>query len=138
MGSASQRAGATAAVWFGMAIICFAVSTYGTESHNDVSWLFVLLTVIASALTLLLWTFPAIAESFLNREKAKRQPDERLALLKELLDEDELAAFKAVLKERMLESITRSDGELPYDAETLETLVSGDHAAQGAHRSRQG
>jgi Na+/melibiose symporter-like transporter len=135
MGSASQKVGATAAVWFGMAIICFAVSAYGTESQNDVRWLFVLLTLIASALTLLLWAFPAVAERFLNREKAKRQPDERLALLKELLDEDELAAFKAVLKERMLERITRSDGELPYD---VDALVSADRAAQGAHRSRQG
>jgi thiol:disulfide interchange protein len=136
MGSGSQKVGATAAIWFGMAIISFAVASYGTESQNDVGWLFVLLTVIASALTLLLWTFPVIAESYVNREKAKRhQPDERLALLKELLDEDELAAFKAVLKQRMLESVTRSDGELPYDAEALEELVSGDHAAHGARRA---
>jgi hypothetical protein len=135
MGSASQRAGATAAVWFGTAITCFAVGIYGAESQNDVGWLFVLLTVIASVLTLLLWAFPAIAENYASREKAKRQPDERLALLKELLDEDELAAFKEVLKQRMLDSAVRGDGELPYDAEAL---LSGDHAAQGTRRGGQG
>jgi hypothetical protein len=35
----------------------------------------------------------------------------------------------------MLESVTRSDGELPYDSEALETLASDDHAARGAYRA---
>ena len=134
MGSAFQKAVATAAIWLGTGIICFGVAIYGAETQHNASWLFVLSTVIAFLLTALLWVLPVITETYDSREKAKRQPADRLALLKELMDEDELAAFKDALKQRMLESVTRGDGELPYDAEALESLVSGNHAGHGASR----
>jgi hypothetical protein len=69
-------------------------------------------------------------------EKAKRQPGDtntKLALLLELMDEDEREAFKETLKRRVLDDMTSGDGELLADAATLESLLS-DQSAHQYHR----
>ena len=40
-----------------------------------------------------------------------------------LMDDEELAAFKDTLKRRVLEDMDVDDGGLPYEAETLESLL---------------
>lgn len=56
-----------------------------------------------------------------HTEKAKRQAgDQRMALLLEMMDEDEREAFKETLKRRVLNGARFSeDGELPYGADML-------------------
>jgi hypothetical protein len=69
-------------------------------------------------------------------EKAKRQPGDantKLALLLELMDDDEREAFKETLKRRVLDDMTSGDGELLADAATLESLLS-DQSAHQYHR----
>ena len=51
-----------------------------------------------------------------NREKAKRSANDKIALLRELLDEDELAAVKARLMADVTNSHYEDDGELPLSA----------------------
>jgi hypothetical protein len=127
MWSALQKTGATAAIWFGVGFVCFAVAIYGSETQRDVTLLFTFAILVASVFTLLLWFMPAIAEIVASREKAKRQPVDKLALLRDLLDDDELAAFKETLKQRVLDSVSAGDdGELPLDAATLEALAADD------------
>ena len=61
-------------------------------------------------------------------EKAKRgsRREEQLALLMDLMDDEELAAFKETLKRRVLADPAYEDGELPYGSETLESLLRDD------------
>ena len=61
-------------------------------------------------------------------EKAKRgsRREEQLALLMDLMDDEELAAFKETLKRRVLADPAYDDGELPYRSETLESLLRDD------------
>jgi hypothetical protein len=51
-----------------------------------------------------------------DREKAKRSVNDKIALLRELLDDDELVAVKARLMADVTGSHYDDDGELPLSA----------------------
>jgi len=67
--------------------------------------------------------------------KRKRGTDDKFSLLMELMDDDERAAFKEALMRRVLADAADSgDGELPYDAESLEALPYDDESTRVPRR----
>jgi hypothetical protein len=135
MESPSERSGTIIGIWFAAACICFPIMIYGAVTKTNVNWLFALTIIATLAFTLLFWFMPDPGARAALRQKSKRQPGDQLALLKELLDEDELAAFKTALQDRLLDSAaSRHDGELPLDADTLEALDSIPESRRGAQR----
>lgn len=86
--------------------------------------------------TLAIWGIPEfmklyhlkiLAQAGEATEKSKRggqtRYDDKLALLMDLMDEDERAAFKEALKQRVLHDAHYDDGELPFASNTLESLM---------------
>ena len=86
--------------------------------------------------TMILWGGPEFARLYRLKMtgqfegtsgKAKRedktQRNDKMSLLMDLMDDDELAAFKTTLKQRVMEDMHYDDGELPYDDETLVSLL---------------
>lgn len=69
-------------------------------------------------------------------EKAKRgsRREEQLALLMDLMDDEELAAFKETLKRRILADPAYEDGELPFAEETLKSLLNDEDAGKSRRR----
>jgi flagellar motor component MotA len=65
-----------------------------------------------------------------DTEKAKRtasDPDAKMRMLMELMDEDERIAFKQALKQQILrDARLNADGELNYDAEIIESYMDED------------
>lgn len=123
-----DRSGEMFAIWIGAGIMCFGASIYGAETGHDITLLF-LVTVIAALIgTVMVWAESAITARRMypkSGEKAKHN-DDRLALLLDMMDADERAAFKETLKRRVLEDdAPGGDGELPYDAESLSALLNG-------------
>jgi hypothetical protein len=130
--SAGHRMAVIIGMWIGVGIGLFSVGIYGAETGRDVGWLFALVVLISVFTTLILsGALPGFSFRPPGQEKAKRQSDRKLALLLELMDEDERKAFKEALKQQVLES--GSDGELPYDAGLLEMLDQGETTS---HRER--
>ncbi|MBN1967624.1 MAG: hypothetical protein JW910_23410 [Anaerolineae bacterium] len=132
MSSNEARTALAATIWIAVAVACFGIGIYGANSGRDVGVLFVISLVIAVVSTFMVWGF-SLLDEWLNRsrrqaapehDKAKRQGDDRLSLLLSLMDEDEVVAFKAALQQRLLDDVSAPhDGELPYDAQTLEALL---------------
>jgi hypothetical protein len=60
--------------------------------------------------------------------KTKRESGSKLALLLELMDEDERMAFKESLKQQVLGG--ESDGELPFEAGLLEAVEQEEAASR--------
>jgi hypothetical protein len=127
--SAGHRMGVIIGMWVAVGIALFSVGIYGAETGRDVGWLFVL-TILATMFTTIILSgaLPVFSFRSPGHEKAKRQLDDKLALLLELMDEDERLAFKEALKQRVLAS--ESDGELPYGVGLLETLEQKDGASR--------
>lgn len=128
-------------VWIAAAVGFFAIGIYGAISELDVAGLFIMMMVAAMASTIMIWMLPIFGNRSEHTEqtqqqepgKAKREGDDRLALLLSLMDDDEREAFKAALKQRVLADVGGpvggpDDGELPYDAESLETLLYSEDA----------
>ncbi len=116
------------AIWIGTGAICFGMGIYGAASNADVGPFFLVAMIIAAVTSMTYMLLPVLAARRLEApavEKNKRGGDDRLATLLALMDEDERQAFKETLKQRMLDSLTQpaTDGELPYDSDTLETLL---------------
>lgn len=137
MESNTAKTSISVTIWIATAIICFGIAIYGAVTTYDVKVLFALCMMIAIAATGAVWTLPIFeersgtADLTPEQDKAKRQPADKLALLMELMDEAEREAFKEALKQRVLEEAgSRSDGELPYDLETLEALTYGEEAGR--------
>jgi hypothetical protein len=108
-------------MWVAVGIGFFALGVYGAETGRDVGWLFVVTLLTALFTTIVLsGALPGVFIGAAGQEKTKRHQDDKLALLLELMDNDERRAFTEALKQRVLEG--ESDGELPYDAELLEAL----------------
>lgn len=117
------------AIWIGAGIMCFGASIYGVSTGHDITLLF-LMTIIAALIgTVMVWAEPAITARRTHPksgEKAKHNPGDRLALLLDMMDADERAAFKETLKRRVLADYAPGgDGELPYDAESLSAFLNG-------------
>lgn len=119
--SAGHRMAVIIGMWVAVGIGLFAVGIYGAETGKDVGWLFVLAILLPIFTTIILsGALPGFTFRSSRQEKAKRQSDDKLALLLELMDDDERVAFKEALKQRLLES--ESNGELPYGVGLLEVL----------------
>jgi hypothetical protein len=119
--SAGHRTAVIIGMWIAVGIGLWGVGIYGAETGRDIGWLLALAILLPVLTTLLLsGALPGFSFGSSGQEKAKRQSDRKLALLLELMDEDERRAFKEALKQRILEG--ESDGELPYDAGLLEML----------------
>jgi hypothetical protein len=122
MGSSFDKTGIISTIWVSAAVMCLAIAIYGATNDQGVeSWVLAFPILMATLLTSALWLSTVLIESRDVIEKTKRQPTDKLALLKELLDDDELDAFKQALKQSLLEQ--QSDGELPYDEESLNALI---------------
>ncbi|MBN1967625.1 MAG: hypothetical protein JW910_23415 [Anaerolineae bacterium] len=127
-------------IWIGIGIVSFGIALYGGISGHEVGGLFVVAMFFALLSTMAVWALPFFGEtqsrvaSPVERqepEKVKRGGEDRLALLLSLMDEDELAAFKEALKQRVLADVGGpDDGELPYDTQTLEALMYDDDTDQ--------
>jgi hypothetical protein len=125
MSSSDQRTTIVAMMWFATALIGIAIADAGSI------WAVFGLFAIALAATVVLMREPGSGALF--REKQKRGSADHLSLLLEMLDEDERAAFKETLKQRMLEQIGAPDeGELPADADTLAALLDADDHERAA------
>ncbi len=116
------------AIWLGTGAICFGMGIYGAASSADVGPFFLAAMIIAGVISLTYMLLPVLTARRAEApavEKSKRGSDDRLSTLLALMDEDERQAFKETLKQRMLDSLTQpaADGELPYDSDTLETLL---------------
>lgn len=117
------RMGVLATVWVAMAI-----ATIGVAVGTSTPGLMVIPIAVALLVTIMMVVVPDIVKALATeREKAKRQPQDKLSLLMELMDEDERAAFKEALKQRVLDDMTATgDGELPVSDESLAALLDRD------------
>jgi hypothetical protein len=131
------KAVSTIMMWIMLSAVSIVALTDNTSAHGDVTALVIVPLIIALIGTFLLWGLPEIPKNnqMLDRQsdegegKAKRQQGDKLALLMEMMDEDERQAFKAALQQRLLQesgNMAYDDGELPYGAETLESLLDDD------------
>lgn len=130
--TSQNQSGVTIGIWFSAAIMCFSIAIYGAETGHDVGKIFLIPMLFSLLATLLIWVIPAVAEIQARQDalgKAKHQPLDRAALLLELMDEDEQAAFKSALKQRVLGDLHQAgDGELPLSAEVLAALAGEETA----------
>ncbi len=139
MSSNINKSAVIVTLWITMAVLAFFGLTIGSSRMGgELSWYFVLPLLLAFVGTFAVWWTDVLATRMLSSprsgadsEKAKRQGADKLALLMDLLDEDERAAFKARLMDEVLaEAGSGSDGELPYDAESLEALLGDQESAR--------
>jgi hypothetical protein len=122
------RAVATIVIW--AAVTGIIITSFIMGSPSDVA---VIAPLVAALLaTLAMWVpgqgaAPTASASAASLEKAKRgqgaarTEEARMRMLLELMDPDEREAFKEILKQQMLRDM--ADGELPYGAQTLESLL---------------
>ena len=131
----------TTVIW-GSIIGLVAVLAPFMES-SDMGPLAVAAMLAAIVAMFLIWGLPEVTKIYTARaglqtgvspEKNKRQSGDKLALLMELMDEDERAAFKSTLKQRLLDSADYADGELPYSGETLAALLNEERDASARRR----
>lgn len=127
---------ATIAMW----VMAIVISISGMSQdflgtaipENNMVWLAIAPLVIAVMGTFMIWVIPeldsnqAAASNDESTGKAKRQHGDKLSLLLEMMDEDERAAFKHLLKQQVLEEHRYADGELPYNGDSLESLLTED------------
>ena len=130
--SASQRMAVIIGMWVAVGIGLFSVGVYGAETGRDVGWLFVLTILLTMFTTLILsGGVPGFSFRPPAQDKAKHQSDSNLALLLELMDENERTAFKEKLEQRVLGN--ESDGELPHEAELLEAIEQEEATSRRSH-----
>jgi hypothetical protein len=120
-----------------LALVADSETTNHMVSHDGLVPLVIVPIIIALIGTFVIWGLPEIMKDKDTLKlggqldesggKAKRKQGDKLALLMEMMDEDERQAFKTALQQRLLQETTANtaydDGELPYDAETLESLL---------------
>lgn len=120
----AERMGLLATIWFSMALVGIGIAT-----GSDTPELMIIPITVALLLTVVMVLIPdMLAALTAERAKGKRQPQDKLSMLMDILDEDERAAFKDLLKQRVLEDMGRAaDGELPADDESLAALLDAEH-----------
>ncbi len=129
MTSGEQRTTIVATMWFAIALIGIAMAIAGSGTTAIFA-----LVIIALLATVLLMREPG--QGLFSYEKQKRSlPADQVAMLMDVLDDDERAEFKAMLKQRVLAQFGDSEeGELPAGADTLAALLDEhkqDRAASG-------
>jgi len=127
----AERMGLLATIWFSMALVGIAIAT-----GSDRPELLVIPIAVSLLMTVIMVTIPDIVTSIATpREKAKHQPQDKLSMLMEIMDEDERAAFKETLKRRVLEDKKYGeDGELSTSDQTLAALLDKEQARERSWR----
>lgn len=119
-------------MWIAVSLISVMALVFGNNMNGaDVPIAIIAPLVVALMGTFFIWVAPELgkadAEKYKSRRLEQLQSDEKpkrmskMDMLMELMDEDERYAFKEALKRQMLNNL--SDGELNYDAETLESFM---------------
>jgi hypothetical protein len=122
----------TLVVWGGAIGMVSAIAPFVAE--GDMPLVAGVGLFVALLATFLFWGLPEVTRMYNARlaarvdempaaTKSRRQRGDKLALLLELMDDDEREAFKEALKRRTLDNIGYDDGELPYSSETLASLL---------------
>ena len=130
---------AIVAMWIAVAIIDFGVALSTIENNSPLGWPFVLPILVAFLGTMIIWTTQLPRERYRRQStedqgKAKRGTGDMMALLMELMDEDERAAFKQKLQARVLRDAGYGeDGEIPDERVSLETLMHDEDADSLRH-----
>ncbi len=121
------RAVTTLGIWLSIVAITIVLNVTG----NSMGWLVSMAAMaFAFIITLQMWdknrTLTGNVHLAESAEKAKRSsdPDAKMRMVLEMMDEDERYAFKQAMKERMLSG--SRDGELNYDADSLGALLDED------------
>jgi len=93
----------------------------------------VLVWFMALAGTFVMWVMPEmmhhdhavlpLTQPVAEKAKRRSRREEQMELLAELMDDDERAAFKERLKQRILEETDYADGELPEYGTSLAALL---------------
>lgn len=139
----------TCIIWLMLGGIAIAAVLNAGINNLDVPAIAIPAMVMATIATGLIWRPTGTTESsgsyrnrtFVGRgdEKAKRgdsEDDPRLALLMELMDDDELQIFKERLKHRVLdETYVTDDGEIAYRGVSMADLLN-DEAESRQHQQR--
>ena len=99
--------------WLAMAVVSVSIALYGEVSHNtDMIGVGVLMSVfVAGIIAGVIW---ATRDNQPTQEKAKRSSEDKLALLMDLMDDEERQAFKETLKRQYANPDFSNDGEIPY------------------------
>ena len=148
--NAMAKAAVTITMWLVLGFISFVAiageGVFNATIRGDATAMALWPLVLAMISTAIIWTTDSekakseteksTAEA---REKAKREGSalsmDKLAVLVELMDEEELRQFKETLKRGVLTDMGyASDGESPYDYQTLESLL--DEEGQGKRLRR--
>ncbi len=109
-------------IWLGVGIACIgaAISIFGGMPALAIIALFALVMFGGSFATILVYAeqlMKARAALHAEQAKIKRAPEDRLALLRDMLDDHEWTRFKATLKAQVLAGDdSAQDGELPLAA----------------------
>ncbi|MBN1565133.1 MAG: hypothetical protein JXA10_14915 [Anaerolineae bacterium] len=129
MSPSEERTTIIGVMWFAIALIGIALAIAGSSPGIIFG-----LVIIALLSTFLLMR-SAEQGVFAGGKRKRQQPADQLALLMDVLDDDERAEFKATLKQRVLAQFDGSgEGELPLDADSLAALLDHDerdHMASG-------
>lgn len=129
--SANHRMAVIVGMWVAVGIGLFSAGIYGAETGRDIGWLFALPILVGMFTTIILsGAMPGFSFRTPGQEKAKRlsASPHKLALLLELMDENERSAFKETLKQRVLDG--GSDGELPDGIDLLEAMEQAETASR--------
>lgn len=118
-------------MWIAVSLISIMSIIFGNNmSGGDVTMAVIAPLVVGLLGTFFIWVAPELNKADVEKHKARqrdRYADEKpkrmskMDMLMEMMDEDERRAFKETLKRQMLNNL--SDGELNYDAESLESLM---------------
>jgi hypothetical protein len=121
------KAVTTLGVWAAVVAISIVLNL----TNSGMGWLVSIVAIVFGFVTTMqVWEKGRVSERSVRAaesfEKAKRSsdPETRMRLLMEMMDDDERQAFKQAMKEPML-SVSR-DGELNYDADSLGALLDED------------
>ena len=137
LSNAMAKAAVTITMWLILGFISFVAiageGIFNTTIRGDATAITLVPLVLAMIGTAIIWTTDSEkSESSSEKvtvealEKAKREgkSTDRLALLLELMDEDERSAFKESLKQGVLADMGyHGDGESPFNYDTLESLL---------------
>lgn len=120
----------TVVIWLVSLGICLAVLL----NPNPEEWIIAIPLIVAGASTGLIWQADADRAKYErvsghstrldSVEKAKRDPDAKMRLLLEMMDEDERQAFKESLKRQVMRNAGMNDGELDDEGVSLSSLLN--------------
>ena len=140
----------TVIIWMALGgIATIALGTAHMSNGIDANAITIIAMVMATISTIAIWLGPELVNSrragsqshYISggSEKAKRgagnvSDDGRLAMLLELMDEDERQALKQRLQRQVLdEAYVTDDGELAYRGESLKSLLEEDEQQRLQH-----